>query len=70
MTGAKIVRQCTTTEYTRGVAEDPRQPVQVRLRQSSLTEVDAIAAEHDWDRSTALRTLLALGLKAWKEGKR
>jgi len=52
------------------VPEDPRITVQVRLRPSSIEEVDAIAAKHDWTRSQALRTLLALGLKAWKEDKR
>lgn len=49
---------------------DPRVYVPVRLRSSSLQKVDAIAAERDWDRSTTLRTLLALGLKAWERGER
>jgi hypothetical protein len=35
-----------------------------------VDEVDVIAKAHDWNRSQTLRTLLALGLKAWKEGKR
>lgn len=37
----------------------------MRLRAESLERVDKIAADHDWTRSTALRTLLALGLDAW-----
>lgn len=52
------------------MADDPRITVQVRFRSSSIAEVDEIAKAHDWNRSTALRTLLALGLKAWKEGRR
>jgi hypothetical protein len=40
------------------------------MRTSSVARVDAIAAEHDWTRSTALRTLLALGLRAWDKGER
>jgi hypothetical protein len=52
------------------MAADPRVGVQVRLRKSSLEQVDAIAAQYDWSRSDALRTLLMLGLKAWKDGKR
>ncbi len=52
------------------MADDPRILIPVRLRQSSVDQVDRIARENDWNRSQALRTLLALGLKAWKDGKR
>jgi hypothetical protein len=49
---------------------DPRVPVNVRLRRSSRDRVDAIAHEWGWDRATALRTLFALGLRAWDRGER
>lgn len=50
--------------------DDPRVLIPVRLRASSVARVDKIAAERDWSRSAALRTLLALGLRAWDRGER
>lgn len=44
--------------------------MQLRIRPDSLARIDAIAADRDWSRSTALRTLLALGLRAWDKGER
>jgi hypothetical protein len=49
---------------------DPRVAVNLRLRRSSRDRVDTIAELHDWDRATALRTLLVLGLRAWDRGER
>jgi hypothetical protein len=49
---------------------DPRVNVNVRLRASSIHRIDRIATDRDWDRSDALRTLLALGLRAWDRGER
>lgn len=49
-------------------ATDPRVPVNLRLRRSSRDRVDAIAGQRGWDRATALRTLLAMGLRAWDRG--
>lgn len=46
---------------------DPRVMVSLRLRQSSVEELDRLAAEYDWDRSQVLRTVLALGLSTWRE---
>lgn len=42
----------------------------LRLRASSRDRVDTIAAAHDWDRATALRYLLALGMRSWDRGER
>lgn len=50
--------------------DDPRVLVQMRVRQSSLTKIDSIAQQLDWTRSAVLRTLLALGLRAWDRGER
>lgn len=49
---------------------DPREPVNLRLRRSNLMRVDAIARQWGWTRATALRTLLALGQRAWDRGER
>lgn len=52
------------------MADDPRINVNLRLRSSSARRVDSIAAEHDWTRAQTLRSLLALGLRAWDRGDR
>jgi len=52
------------------VSDDPRINVNLRLRVSSRSRVDAIAAERDWTRAQALRALLVLGLRAWDRGDR
>lgn len=54
----------TTTE------DDPREIVNVRLRSSSVARIDAIAHKMDWTRSQVMRTLFALGLRAWDRGER
>lgn len=47
------------------MADDPRVLISsLRIRASSLRAVDALAVEHDWTRSQALRYLLGLGLAA------
>lgn len=50
--------------------DDPRVLVQMRVRQSSLSKIDAIAEQLDWTRSAMMRTLLALGQRAWDRGER
>jgi hypothetical protein len=52
------------------MADDPRTPIHLRLRRSSVDQVDTIAQRTGWDRSTTLRTLLAIGLRAWERGER
>lgn len=50
--------------------EDPREIVNVRLRHSSIEQIDKIAAQMDWTRSQVLRQLFALGMRAWERGER
>lgn len=49
---------------------DARIPVNVRMRGSAITALDEIAVEYGWDRSRALRNILALGMRAWGRGER
>ena len=57
--------------YTPAMTDpDPRVAVNLRLRLSSRDRVDAIAARLGWDRATALRTLLLMGMRAWDRGER
>lgn len=44
--------------------------VNVRVRESALSQIDQIAEEQEWTRSQVIRKLLAFGLSEWQKGKR